>query len=58
MLKEDHYEQFSSSLCEDGKASVRVGDRESEWFGVHEGVRQGCTLSPLGPSMLSTLCPS
>ena len=31
---------------QDGKASVRVGDRESEWFGVHKGVRQGCTLSP------------
>ena len=34
------------SLYEDGKASVRVGDSESEWFGVHKGVRQGCTLSP------------
>jgi len=34
------------ALYEDGKASVRVGGRESEWFGVHKGVRQGCTLSP------------
>ena len=34
------------AMYEDGKASVRVGDRESEWFGVHKGVRQGCTLSP------------
>ena len=25
---------------------MRVGDREYEWFGVHKGVRQGCTLSP------------
>ena len=25
---------------------MRVGDRESEWFGVHKGVRQGCMLSP------------
>ena len=25
---------------------MRVGDIESEWFGVHKGVRQGCTLSP------------
>ena len=34
------------AMYEDWKASVRVGDRESEWFGVHKGVRQGCTLSP------------
>ena len=34
------------ALYEDGKASVQVGGRESEWFGVHKGVRQGCTLSP------------
>ena len=25
---------------------MRVGNRESEWCGVHKGVRQGCTLSP------------
>ena len=25
---------------------MRVGDKESEWFGVHKGVRQGCTLLP------------
>ena len=25
---------------------MRVGDIESEWFGVHKGVSQGCTLSP------------
>ena len=34
------------AMYEDGKASVRVGDRESEWFGMYKGVRQGCTLSP------------
>ena len=34
------------SLYEGGKASVRIGDKESEWFGVNRGVRQGCTLSP------------
>ena len=27
------------AMYEDGKASVRVGDRESEWFGVYT---QGC----------------
>ena len=35
------------SLYEGGKASVRIGDRESDWFGVNRGVRQGCTPSPL-----------
>ena len=34
------------SLYEGGKASVRIGDRESECFGVNRGVRQGCTLLP------------
>ena len=33
-------------LYEGGKASVRIGNRESEWFGVNRDVRQGCTLSP------------
>ena len=35
-----------SMKYEDGKTNVRVGDIESEWFGVHKGVSQGCTLSP------------
>ena len=30
----------------DGKARVKVGGVESELFGVHRGVRQGCALSP------------
>ena len=34
------------ALYEDGKARVKVGGSESELFGVHKGVRQGCTLSP------------
>ena len=34
------------ALYEDGKARVKVGGLESELFGVHRGVRQGCTLSP------------
>ena len=34
------------ALHEDGKARVKVGGLESELFGVHRGVRQGCTLSP------------
>ena len=34
------------ALCVDGKARVKVGGVESELFGVHRGVRQGCTLSP------------
>ena len=25
---------------------MKIGDRQSEWVGVHRGVRQGCTLSP------------
>ena len=29
----------------DGKARVNVGGVEAELFGVHRGVRQGCTLS-------------
>ena len=38
--------QAVQALYEDGKASVRLGERESEWFGVYKGLRQGCTLSP------------
>ena len=34
------------ALYVDGKARVKVGGMESELFGVHRGVRQGCTLSP------------
>ena len=34
------------ALYVDGKARVKVGGVESELFGVHRGVRQGCTLSP------------
>ena len=25
---------------------MKIGNRESEWFGVNRDVRQGCTLSP------------
>ena len=25
---------------------MRVGGKVSEWFGVHKGARQGCTLLP------------
>ena len=31
------------SLCE---ARVKVGEKQSEWFNVDQGARQGCTLSP------------
>ena len=34
------------ALYVDGKARVKVGGVESELFGVHRGVRQGCTSSP------------
>ena len=34
------------ALYEDGKAREKVGGLESELFGVHRGVRRGCTLSP------------
>ena len=33
-------------LYVDGKARMEVGGVESELFGVHRGVRQGCTISP------------
>ena len=32
------------ALYVDGKARVKVGGVESELFGVHRGVRQGCTF--------------
>ena len=38
--------QAVQSLYEGGKASVKIGDRESEWFGVNRCVRQGCTVLP------------
>ena len=34
------------SLHDDGKACVRVQGQKLDWFGVGQGVRQGCTLSP------------
>ena len=34
------------ALYEGGRARVKVQGMESQWFGVHKGVRQGCTLSP------------
>ena len=34
------------ALYVNGKARVKVGGVESELFGVHRGVRQGCTLFP------------
>ena len=34
------------SLYDDGKACVRVQDQKLDWFGVGQGVRQGCTMSP------------
>ena len=46
MLEEDYYEQLRHCMKMETKASVRVGDRNSEWVGVHRGVRQGCTLLP------------
>ena len=33
-------------LHEDGKASVKIGDRESEWFGMLRSMRQGYTVLP------------
>ena len=33
-------------MYERGRARVKVEGMESQWFGVHKGVRQGCTLSP------------
>ena len=34
------------ALYEGGKVRVKVEEMESQWFGVHKGVIQGCTLSP------------
>ena len=34
------------SLYKDVSCSVRVNGRLSPWFGVSQGVKQGCTLSP------------
>ena len=34
------------SLYDDGKACVRVQGQKSDWFGVGQRVRQGCTMSP------------
>ena len=36
----------TQALYMDGRARVKVREMESELFGVHRGVRQGCTLSP------------
>ena len=35
MLEEDYYEQLRHCMKMETKASVRVGDRNSEWVGVH-----------------------
>ena len=34
------------SLYMECEARVKVGEKQSEWFNVDQGVRQGCTLSP------------
>ena len=34
------------SLYMEFEARVKVGEKQSEWFNVDQGVRQGCTLSP------------
>ena len=34
------------SLYTECEAGVKVGEKQSEWFNVDQGVRQGCTLSP------------
>ena len=34
------------SLYDNGKACVNVQGQKSDWFGVGQGVRQGCTMSP------------
>ena len=35
----------TQALCVDGKARVKAGEVESDLFGVHRGVRPGCTIS-------------
>ena len=34
------------SLYMECEARVKVGEKQSEWFNVDQGVKQGCTLSP------------
>ena len=34
------------SLYDNVKACVSVQGQKSDWFGVGQGVRQGCTMSP------------
>ncbi len=39
--------EMCSGLYENVQASVLLEGQQSRWFGVDEGLRQGCPLSPL-----------
>ena len=34
------------SMYVDSSACFRLKENESEWFGIYNGVRQGCIMSP------------
>ena len=41
-----HLTCFLRNLCAGQEATVRTGDRTTDWFQIGKGVRQGCILSP------------
>ena len=34
-------------LYNEGTCMVKFGDTETDWFEVNEGLKQGCSLSPV-----------
>ena len=42
----DHLTCLLRNIYADQEATVRTGNRTTDWFQIGKGVRQGCTLSP------------
>ena len=42
----DHLTCFLRNLCAGQEATVRTGDRTTDWFQIGKGVHQDCILSP------------
>ena len=42
----DHLTCLLRNLYADQEATVRTGNRTTDWFQIGKGVRQGCILSP------------